>query len=100
MIGKEGSISVFRMNSDISPPTRDYLFDSYGRGLIGGGYSVQGSSEFFSGVLSTIKATNVGSNAKIITITDGREKITKTMKLIDKQTVRRFRLKKFACSGF
>ena len=44
MIDKEGSISVFRMNSDIPPPTRDYLFDSYGRGLVGGGYSVQGLS--------------------------------------------------------
>ena len=58
MIGKEGSISVFRMNSDIPPPTRDYLFDSYGRGLIGGGYSVQGSSEFFSGVLLDFSNSN------------------------------------------
>ena len=47
MISKENSINVYSINGS----NRDYLFDSYGRGLIGGGYSVKGDSEFFSGIL-------------------------------------------------
>ena len=47
IISKENSINVYSINGS----NRDYLFGSYGRGLIGGGYSVKGSSEFFSGVL-------------------------------------------------
>ena len=47
IISKESSISVYSINDS----NRHYLFDSYGRGLIGGGYSVKGGSEFFSGVL-------------------------------------------------
>ena len=58
MIGKQSSLSVFKMNSDTPPPTRDFLFDSYGRGLIGGGYSVKGHSEFFSGILLDFSNSN------------------------------------------
>lgn len=47
IISKENSINVYSINGS----NRDYLFGSYGRGVIGGGYSVKGSSEFFSGVL-------------------------------------------------
>jgi hypothetical protein len=45
---------VYSINSS----NRDYLFDSYGRGLIGGGYSVKGHSEFFSGVLLDFSSSN------------------------------------------
>ena len=59
MIGKESSLSVFATNfippNDTNPV---YLFDSYGRGLIKGGYSVQGSSEFFSGILLDFSNSN------------------------------------------
>ena len=47
MISKENSLNVYSINGS----NRDYLFGSYGRGLIGGGYSVKGESGFFSGVL-------------------------------------------------
>ena len=59
MISKESSLSVFATNfippNDTNPV---YLFDSYGRGLIKGGYSVQGSSEFFSGILLDFSNSN------------------------------------------
>ena len=54
MISKENSIDVYSINGS----NRDYLFGSYGRGLIGGGYSVQGSSEFFSGILLDFSNSN------------------------------------------
>ena len=54
MISKESSIDVYSINGS----NRDYLFGSYGRGLIGGGYSVQGSSEFFSGILLDFSNSN------------------------------------------
>jgi hypothetical protein len=44
MIGKESSFNVYSINGS----NRNLLFDSYWRGLIGGGYSVKGHSEFFS----------------------------------------------------
>ena len=54
MIQKEISVEVHSINGS----NRDYLFDSYGRGLIGGGYSVKGSSEIFSGVLLDFSNSN------------------------------------------
>ena len=54
MISKENSIDVYSINGS----NRDYLFGSYGRGLIGGGYSVQGSGEFFSGILLDFSNSN------------------------------------------
>ena len=54
MISKENSIDVYSINGS----NRDYLFGSYGRGIIGGGYSVQGSSEFFSGILLDFSNSN------------------------------------------
>ena len=54
MVSKENSIDVYSINGS----NRDYLFGSYGRGLIGGGYSVQGSSEFFSGILLDFSNSN------------------------------------------
>lgn len=54
MIEKENSIEVHSINGS----NRDYLFDSYGRGIIGGGYSVKGNSEFFSGVLLDFSNSN------------------------------------------
>jgi hypothetical protein len=43
MIGKESSFNVYSINGS----NRNLLFDSYGRGLIDGGYSVKGHSDFF-----------------------------------------------------
>jgi|GEM_PF-3081439 hypothetical protein len=54
MIGKESSFNVYSINGS----NRNLLFDSYGRGLIGGGYSVKGHSEFFSGVLLDFSSSN------------------------------------------
>ena len=54
MIQKEISVGVYSINGS----NRDYLFDSYGRGIIDGGYSVKGSSEFFSGVLLDFSNSN------------------------------------------
>ena len=54
MIQKEISVGVYSINDS----NRDYLFDSYGRGIIDGGYSVKGSSEFFSGVLLDFSNSN------------------------------------------
>ena len=54
MINQQSSFNVYSINGS----NRDYLFASYGRGLIGGGYSVKGHSEFFSGVLLDFSSSN------------------------------------------